>query len=62
MVASSWTVRVDPASKVEVDEWLDDEKVVGYVIISDDKAVEIDFLNINDAFRFRLQFDQDLLA
>lgn len=61
MVANSWVMRVDPASKAKVEKWLDVEATNGYVLVSDTDAVQVDFLTIDDAFRFRLQFDEELV-
>lgn len=62
MVASSWKLRATPASKDKVENWLAQEAKQGYVLVQTNDAVLVDFLGIDDAFRFRLQFDEDLLS
>ena len=62
MVASSWILRVAPESKEKVEAWLNTEATKGYVLIPTNEAVQVDFLGIDDAFRFRLQFDEELVA
>lgn len=61
MVAHSWVMRACPEAKAKVEKWLKDEQVQGYVLVPTTEAVEVDFVNINDAFRFRLQFDEELV-
>lgn len=61
MVASSWVMRANPASKSKVEKWLADEQVVAYVLNPTPEAVQVNFFNIDDAFRFRLQFDEELV-
>lgn len=61
MVANSWVMRASPESKAKVEKWLQDEQIQGYMLIPTAEAVEIDFVSIDDAFRFRLQFDEDLV-
>jgi hypothetical protein len=62
MVASTWTLRVDAASKNEVEEWLVEEQGDLEAIVDvDDESVELIFSEISDAFRFRLQFDEALI-
>lgn len=59
---ASWILRAAPASKDKVENWLKDESIKGYVLITSADAVQVDFLNIDDAFRFRMQFDEELVA
>lgn len=62
MVASTWTLRVDAASKDKVEKWLVEEHGdLGPIISSDDEVLELAFSKIDEAFRFRLQFDEELL-
>lgn len=61
MVAGSWVLRVDVAVKEKVENWLKVEAKSQYIIMSDADDVEIDFDNIDDAFRFRMQFDDELI-
>jgi hypothetical protein len=62
MVASTWTLWVDAASKDKVVKWLADEHVDQSAIVNaDDDSLELSFSGIDEAFRFRLQFDEDLL-
>ena len=61
MVASSWILRVDAASKDKVEEWLGQEAKNGYVLVDASDTVQVDFLSIDDAFRFRMQFDDELV-
>lgn len=62
MVASSWKLRLDPTAESLVDDWLRDEKVAAYDISCDRDLLEVELHDIDDAFRFRLQFDEDILA
>ena len=61
MVANSWVMRARPDSKTKVEKWLEDEKVEGYVLNPANDGLEVAFSNIDDAFRFRLQFDNELV-
>lgn len=62
MVASPRCLRVEPAMKGVVEDWLQVEATGEYVLVWDSTSLEIDFSSIDDAFRFRLQFDQELIA
>lgn len=62
MSISSWKLRLDPTSKTDVEAWLDDEGPSGYELRSNHDAVTVELYDIDTAFRFRLQFDEDLLA
>lgn len=59
---ASWILRAAPASKDKVENWLKVEATAGYVLLSDTDSVQVDFLSIDDAFRFRLQFDEELVG
>lgn len=61
MVSGSWVLRVDVAVKEKVENWLKVEAKSQYIIMTDTDDVEIDFDNIDDAFRFRMQFDDELI-
>jgi hypothetical protein len=54
-------MRARPDSKTKVEKWLEDEKVEGYVLNPANDGLEVAFSNIDDAFRFRLQFDNELV-
>lgn len=58
---SVWNLRADPVSKEIVEAWLKEEALEGYVISVKPEAMQIGFSNIDDAFRFRLQFDEVLI-
>lgn len=62
MVASPWILRVEPASMEQVENWLKVEATGQYVLSSDRDSVEVDFSTIDDAFRFRMQFDEELIG
>lgn len=59
---ASWILRAAPVSKEKVENWLKTETTGGYVLITQEDEVRIDFLTIDDAFRFRLQFDEELVS
>ena len=61
-VTNSWILELVPESKDRGLEWLKDEGVSGYCLIPTQEAVQVGFNHIDDAFRFRLQFDEELLA
>lgn len=62
MFPSNWMLHVNPEAKDKVTEWLADEEVQGYSMVPTTDAVHVGFNNIDDAFRFRLQFDEELLS
>ena len=62
MFPSSWILQLSPESREKVVKWLQDEGLNGYSVIPTEEAVQVGFTNIDDAFRFRMQFDEDLLA
>lgn len=61
MVASSWVLRVDAASKEKVEQWLGLEAKKDYVLLNEQDTVGVDFASIDDAFRFRMHFDEELV-
>lgn len=61
MVASPWCLRVEPVMKGVVEDWLRAEATSEYVLVWDDSSLEVDFSCVDDAFRFRLQFDEELI-
>lgn len=61
MSASSWILRTNPTSKVKVEKWLAVEATNEYDIVANSNEVQVDFKGIDDAFRFRLQFDEELV-
>ena len=58
---SVWNLRADPQSTEIIETWLKEEAIEGYVINVKPEVVQIDFSSIDDAFRFRLQFDEVLV-
>lgn len=62
MVASPWILRVAPASRDQVENWLKAEATSQYILVCDQDSVEVDFDSIDDAFRFRMQFDEELVG
>lgn len=61
MIASSWTVHVAPEAKELIVEWLEDEGLEHVEVQSGFEAVSVDFDDIDAAFRFRMQFDEELV-
>lgn len=61
MVANTWTLEAAPEAHEAVEKWLDEEAATGYVLEATEEVVRVDFYNIDDAFRFRLQFDEELV-
>jgi hypothetical protein len=62
MILTNWKLRVDAAVETEVKIWLNNEAEDRFDVQTGEFEVEVGFKNINDAFRFRLQFDDELLA
>jgi len=62
MVASSWKLRLDPRSEDQVEDWLRDEGFRDYDVNYGREALEIELFEIDAAFRFRMQFDDEILA
>jgi len=61
MITSAWVMRASSEAKARVEKWLQEESVRNYVLTSNPDVVEIGFSNIEDAFRFRLHFDEELV-
>ena len=61
MITSAWVMRASSEAKTRVEKWLQEESVRNYVLTSNPDVVEIGFSNIEDAFRFRLHFDEELV-
>lgn len=61
MVARSWILRAMPTSKSKVEKWLKDEATNSYVLADETDKIKVSFVSIDDAFRFRMQFDEELL-
>ena len=61
MFPTSWTLHVAPEVKPEVEAWLEDEGLIDVLVQADAEAVSVDFDNIDAAFRFRMQFDEELI-
>lgn len=62
MVATSRILRVMPASKEKIVRWLKIEAVGTYDMVSTDNEIQVGFNSIDDAFRFRMQFDEELVG
>lgn len=62
MFPSSWTLQVSPEAKDKVVEWLANEGLEGVVVAPKSETVQVDFDNIDSAFRFRMQFDEELVG
>ena len=62
MVADSWTLVVEATSKNEVEEWLTVEPECCYRILEQQDTLKVGFESIDDAFRFRMHFDEVLLV
>lgn len=60
MVATSWTLRADIASKNEIEQWLADEVSSRFSLTSNGLELFVELENIDDAFRFRMHFDEVL--
>lgn len=58
---ASWIVRADSASEDQVEAWLACETKGDFQVSRSVDAVAVDFSSIDDAFRFRLQFDEQLV-
>ena len=58
MVASSWTLRVEPASEEEIAAWLASETTSKFSMILEQDEILVELGSIDDAFRFRMRFDE----
>jgi hypothetical protein len=62
MAANSWILKASPDIGAKVQRWLDVEATQSYTMDAREDAVLIDFHGIQDAFKFRLQFDEQLVG
>ena len=60
MVASSWTLQVEPDSKEEIAIWLGAETTAHFNMVLDNDTMLVQLNSIDDAFRFRMQFDEQI--
>ena len=61
MTTNSWQIKVDASSAQEVNKWLAEETSKSFEIVSQNSEIVLDFHGIDDAFRFRMRFDEILV-
>lgn len=61
MITNVWVMRASSEAKAKVEKWIQEESVRNYTLTANPNVVEIGFTSIEDAFRFRLHFDEELI-
>jgi hypothetical protein len=61
MVSNTWCITTKPSAKGKVIDWLSDEKIKPEVLKVTSEQVMVAFTSIEDAFRFRIRFDEELI-
>jgi len=62
MSSNTWTICVAAEAEEKVVRWIADEDISIYRVHQEDNTVQVGFDSIDDAFRFRMQFDEDLVS
>lgn len=58
---NNWVLRVNPEVKAKVEKWLAREASTQGTLVDTSDVILVSLTSIDDAFRFRLQFDESLV-
>lgn len=58
---NNWVLRVNPEVKAKVEKWLVREATTEGTIMDTKDVMLVSLTSIDDAFRFRIQFDESIV-